>query len=67
MCLEIVVGAVVNSSADALKRGLVLVSAPIEKRLALSLISLKLAALTHTTDVLYSCGAGSRLSCSGDL
>lgn len=57
-----VVGAQVNSSAEARKRGMVLVGAPIEKRISLSLISLKLSALTHTTDVLHTCLVGGWVS-----
>lgn len=57
-----VVGATVNASPEACKRGLVLVGAPIEKRLSLSFISLKLAALSHTTDVLHTCLLGGWVS-----
>ena len=57
-----VVGAVVNSSLEARKRDMILLGAPIEKRLAMSLISLRLASLSHTTDALHSCLLGGWIS-----
>ena len=57
-----IVGAVVNSSSTARDQGLVTLSAPIEKRIALSVISLQLATLTHTTDALHVCLVGGWIS-----
>ena len=53
-----IVGAVCNSSAEARAQGVVTLGAPIEKRIALSVISLQLCTLTHTTDVLHVCLTG---------
>ncbi|CAK8996039.1 unnamed protein product, partial [Durusdinium trenchii] len=53
-----IVGAVCNSSAEARTQGVVTLGAPIEKRIALSVISLQLCTLTHTTDVLHVCLTG---------
>ena len=51
-----------NSAPRALSRGLCTVWAPIEKRLALSTISLQVAQLTATTCGLHSCIMGAWLS-----
>ena len=48
-----IAGAELNSSAGARALGLVTVSAPAKKRAALSLISLELSALSHTSDALH--------------
>ena len=57
-----VVGATVNTGDDAVKQGIALVSAPIEKRLALSAISLEAARLSHCTDALMVCLVGGWIS-----
>ena len=56
------VGAQVNSGEDALKRNLVTLGAPVEKRLALSLATLRLVQMSHTTDVLHLCLVGGWIS-----
>eukprot|EP00435_Cladocopium_sp_Y103_P013731 s39_g3.t1 len=53
-----VIGASLNASPQCQDRGHILVSAPAEKRLALSWISLQLCQLSHTTDVLHLCLVG---------
>lgn len=53
-----IIGASVNASPQCQDRGHVLVSAPAEKRLALSWITLQACQLTHTTDALHLCMVG---------
>ena len=56
------IGACVNSGAEARKRGLVTVSAPPEKRVALSFLTLMLCQLSHTSDSLHLCLLGAWVS-----
>ena len=56
------VGALVNSSDESRKRGLVTLGAPIEKRLSLSHIILQLAQLSYTTDYFHLSLLGSWVS-----
>eukprot|EP00435_Cladocopium_sp_Y103_P063603 s567_g25.t1 len=56
------VGAFVNSSEEALRRGLCTVGAPAEKRIALSFLTLVLCGLSHTTDALHLCLVGGWVS-----
>ena len=53
-----IIGATVNASEQAQSRGHVLVSAPAEKRYALSWITLQICQLTHTSDSLHLCVLG---------
>ena len=57
-----VVGATVNSSVGATSRGLVTVGAPAEKRLSLSVITMDLCRLSHTSDALHLCLVGGWVS-----
>ena len=57
-----VIGAYVNSSDRALRRGLVTLGAPPEKRLSMSFLSLAVAALSHTTDAFHLCLVGGWVS-----
>ena len=56
------IGAFVNSSQDARKRGLCTVGAPPEKRVALSFLTLMLCQLAYTTDSLHLCLLGAWVS-----
>ena len=58
-----VIGAFLNSTERALAQGLVTASAPVEKRLALSWISMQIAQLRWTTDSLHLCLLGGWVSC----
>lgn len=60
-----VIGAWINSSSDTRARGLATVSAPAQKRLGLSHVSLKVAQLPATTDVLHLCLVGGWASVMG--
>lgn len=60
-----VIGAWINSSKEARSRGLATVSAPAQKRLGLSHVSLKIAQLAATTDVLHLCLVGGWASVMG--
>ena len=53
-----VTGAEIDSSVEARKRGLVTLGAPMQKRLALAFVSLELAGLRFSSDVLTSCLVG---------
>ena len=53
-----VIGAYLNGGHRATSRGLCTVAAPIEKRLGLSVLSLQVSQLTHTTDALHLCLLG---------
>lgn len=57
-----VVGASVNSAVSATSRGLVTVGAPVEKRLSLSVITMDLCRLSHTSDALHLCLVGGWVS-----
>ena len=57
-----VVGATVNSDVGATSRGLVTVGAPAEKRLSLSVITMDLCRLSHTSDALHLCLVGGWVS-----
>ena len=56
------IGAFINSSQDARKRGLCTVGAPPEKRVALSFLTLMLCQLLYTTDSLHLCLLGAWVS-----
>ena len=58
-----VIGAFLNSSERALSHGLITASAPVEKRIALSWISLQVAQLRWTSDSLHLCLLGGWVSC----
>ena len=60
-----VIGAYINSSDRAVKRGLVTLAAPAEKRISMSFISLALCSMTHTTDALHLCLVGGWVSILG--
>ena len=60
-----VIGAWINSSNETRARGLATVSAPAQKRLGLSHVSLKVAQLPATTDVLHLCLVGGWASVMG--
>ena len=55
-------GAFINSGHAARSRGLVTLSAPPEKRVSLSFVTLHLCALTHTSDSLHLCILGNWIS-----
>ncbi|CAK8990023.1 unnamed protein product [Durusdinium trenchii] len=57
-----IIGAEVDSSSLTRSLGLVLVAAPVRKRLALSYISLELAAKDTTSDALHACLIGGWVS-----
>ena len=57
-----VIGAEVISSEDTVARGAVVLGAPVEKRLGLALISAQQAALSFTSDSLWSSIVGSWIS-----
>ena len=59
------IGAYINSGHPARSRGLVTLSAPPEKRVSLSFITLHLCALSHTSDSLHLCLLGGRVSLLG--
>ncbi len=56
------IGAFLNSGHAARSRGLVTLSAPPEKRVSLSFITLHMCALTHTSDSLHLCVLGGWVS-----
>ena len=56
------IGAFINSSQDARKRGLCTVGAPPEKRVALSFLTLMLCQLMYTSDSLHLCLLGAWVS-----
>ena len=60
-----VIGAFVNSSEAARKRNLVTVAAPIQKRISLSVITMQVCQLSHTTDALHLCLLGAWVSALG--
>ena len=60
-----VIGAQVNSSPDALTRGLVTIGSPAEKRLGIAYICFQVAKLSHTTDCLHLCLIGGLVSILG--
>lgn len=60
-----VIGAWINASKEVRSRGLATVSAPAQKRLGLSHVSLKIAQLSSTTDVLHLCLVGGWASVMG--
>lgn len=60
-----VIGAWINASKEARSRELATVSAPAQKRLGLSHVSLKIAQLSATTDVLHLCLVGGWASVMG--
>ena len=60
-----VIGAWVNSSKEARSRGLATVSAPPQKRLGLSHVSLQVARLHYTSDSLHLCLVGGWVSAMG--
>ena len=57
-----IIGAYLDSSEDAIKQGLITISAPREKRYALSWVSLQLCQLPATTDSLHLCLLGGWVS-----
>ena len=62
-----VAGAEVDSSDDSRKLGIITVSSPAAKRLALSFLSLRLASKRATTDALHAAlEAGHHVWCTGD-
>ena len=60
-----VIGAYVNGSARATSRGMITVGAPIEKRIGLSLLSLFVSQLSHSTDAFHLCLLGGWTSVLG--
>ena len=48
-----VIGAYLNSSDRAVRRGLITLAAPAEKRISMSFITLALCSMTHTSDALH--------------
>ncbi len=58
-----VAGAELDSSSGLCAQGVVTLSAPARKRMALSLVSLCLSSLDFTSDVLHSCVLGGWVSC----
>ena len=58
-----VIGAAINASPFALSRGVATLGSPSHKRYALSWVSLQVAALRFTTDVLHVCLIGGWVSC----
>ena len=58
-----VAGAEVDSSDDSRQLGIITVSSPAAKRLALSFLSLRLAAKRATADALHACLVGGWTSC----
>ena len=60
-----VIGAYINGGRRATSRGMVLVGAPIEKRLGLSILSLFLSQLTYISDSLHLCLIGGWTSILG--
>ena len=60
-----VIGAYINGGHRAVSRGIVTVAAPIEKRLGLSLLSLFVSQLSHTSDALHLCLLGGWTSVLG--
>eukprot|EP00438_Fugacium_kawagutii_P032989 Skav223990 [mRNA] locus=scaffold6785:46494:53610:+ [translate_table: standard] len=53
-----VIGATVNSSQHALRRGLCTLGSPVSKRVSMSFITLALCQMSFTTDVLHLCLLG---------
>ena len=60
-----VIGAWLDASPSTRKRGLCTLSAPAQKRIGLSHVSLKIAQLTHTSDALHLCLVGGWVSAMG--
>ena len=60
-----VIGAWLDASPSTRRRGLCTVSAPAQKRIGLSHVSLKLAQMSHTSDVLHLCAVGGWVSAMG--
>ena len=60
-----IIGAWVNADESTRKRGLATVSAPPQKRLGLSHVSLAVSSLTHTSDSLHLCLVGGWVSAMG--
>lgn len=60
-----VIGAYINASGRATKRGLVTVASPPQKRLALSRLSLLLCQLSHAADSFHLCLIGGWVSSLG--
>ena len=60
-----VIGAYLNGGHRATSRGLCTVGAPIEKRLGLSVLSLLVSQLSHTSDALHLCLVGAWSSILG--
>ena len=60
-----VIGAWVNTSAEARSRGLATISAPPQKRLGLSHVSLEVAKMPATSDALHLCLIGGWVSVMG--
>ena len=60
-----VIGAFINSSEAARKRKLVTLAAPIQKRISLSVITMQVCQLSHTTDALHLCLLGAWVSALG--
>lgn len=60
-----VIGAYINGGRRATSRGMVLVGAPIEKRLGLSVLSLFVSQLAYTSDSLHLCLIGGWTSVLG--
>ena len=56
------IGAFINSGHAARSRGLITLSAPPEKRVSLSFITLHLCAMSHTSDSLHLCILGNWIS-----
>ena len=59
------IGATLNSSPEALSRKLVTLGAPPPKRISLSVITLQVSQLSHTTDALHLCILGAWVSVLG--
>ena len=57
------IGASINASPEALRKGVATLGAPPSKRYSLSWISLQVSALRFTTDVLHVCLLGGWVSC----
>lgn len=57
-----IIGAEIDASLQTRSKGLVLVAAPVWKRLALAFISLELVARETTSDALHACLVGGWVS-----
>ena len=60
-----IIGAWVNADESTRRRGLATVSAPPQKRLGLSHVSLAVSSMTHTSDSLHLCLVGGWVSAMG--